>query len=292
MEIHKAVVPVAGMGTRLHPTTRALPKEMLPVGRQPTIQHVVDELAAADLTNLLFITTPAKAIIQQQFDDASKTDGNGKASGLTYDFAEQQTPQGWSKPGGTGAAIAMAETFVGEQHFVVAYGDTIIKSSSSPVFLERMVAIHQRVSADVTICVRPVPEAMVPSYGIVRPAHGQDSTAEYFVISDIVEKPPLDRAPSNLAVSARYIFSPDIFPHIHRLGPAEDTEVDITDAIRTLVEEGGKVCCVPLARDEIRYDIGSHEGYFKAFIDFALEDPDCGDAIRNYLDSVTSGSSE
>ena len=295
MEIRKVVVPVAGIGTRLFPTTRALPKEMLPVGRFPTIQHVVDELAAAGLSNLLLITSPSKAIIQRQFVDPdnpapANAGENGKASGLTYTFAEQQTPPGWSKPGGTGVAIAMAEAFVGNDHFVVAYGDTIIKSTHSPNYIERMVAIHKKVGAAVTIGVRAVSRALVPSYGIVQPGEGEDSTSEFFLISDIVEKPSIEEAPSNLAVNARYIFSPDIFDHINRLGPATENEVGVTDAIRTLIREGGKVCCVPLTDGETRYDIGNHESYFKAFIDYALADPDCGEEIRNYLATVSGES--
>ena len=137
-----------------------------------------------------------------------------------------------------------------------------------------------------------MPDASVPSYGIVKPGEGESPDSESFLISDIVEKPSLEQTPSNLAVSARYIFSPDIFGHIHRLSPAGDAEVGVTDAIRTLIEDGGKVCCVPLNDGETRYDIGNHESYFKAFIDFAIEDPDCGKAIRAYLASLSRENAE
>ena len=285
--ITKVIVPVAGMGTRLLPTTRALPKEMLPVGRYPTIQYVVDELTAAGLSDLFFVTSPSKEIIERQFEDPDG--GNGTTSKLTLTFKVQQAPPGWTKPGGTGVAIAMAESFSDGNHFVVAYGDTIIRSTNTPSFIERMIAIHEQTEADATIAVRAVSEAKIPRYGIVKPSEGEDPSSEYFTISDIVEKPSIKEAPSNLAVSARYIFSPAIFEHINKLGPARESEVGITDAIRTLIEEGGKVCCVPLIAGETRYDIGNHESYFKAFIDYALADPDCGEAIRTYLATVSNG---
>ncbi|MBK37291.1 MAG: hypothetical protein CME26_17440 [Gemmatimonadetes bacterium] len=291
MRISKVVVPVAGMGTRLFPTTRALPKEMLPVGRHPTIQVVVDELVGAGLIDLLFITAPSKKIIERQFIDNLDA-GTGAGPALTYSFAEQQTPPGWKKPGGTGVAIAMAEAFVDGDPFVVAYGDTIIRSTHEPSFLHRMLDAHSREDADATIAVRAVSENQIPAYGIVEPATGQDPQSDAFWISDIVEKPTIEEAPSNLAVNARYIFGPSIFPHIHRLGPVNDAEVGITNAIRTLIEAGGKVQCVPLAQGETRYDIGNHIGYFKAFIDYALADPDCGDEVRSYLSTVCAGGDE
>lgn len=301
MDIRKAVIPVAGLGTRLFPTTKVLPKEMLPVGRFPTIQYVVEELAATSLTRMLFVTSRENSIVENQFDsnadivihlaqngrleEGMETDF--RSAGIEFFYLRQHMPPGSTKPPGTGAAISDAEGFVGSDHFVVAYGDTIIQSNGDgPNFLTRMVETHHQMEADVTICVRPVPDCLVPSYGIVQPMGEVDETRP-FLASDVVEKPPLEKAPSNLAVSARYIFSPAIFPHIHQLERGSDGEIGVTDAIATLIQDGGKVCCLALGEHDIRYDIGNHESYFKAFIDFALNDPQCGDAIRNYLRSVT-----
>ncbi len=297
MTIGKVVIPVAGFGTRLLPTTKALPKEMLPVGRFPAIQHVVEEMAGAGLAKVLFITSRAKTIIENQFDNNADIvhylDRNGRLQdlgdfdyarrGVEFFYSRQQVPPGVAKPRGTGDAIAAAESFVDGEPFAVAYGDTIIRSPATPTFLERMIAAHAEAGAVVTLGVRPVPDDLVSRYGIVSPARGEDTARAGFRIDDVVEKPTPDRAPSRLAVSARYIFSPLIFEEIRKLDPGPDDEVGVTDAIRALIRAGHTVCGVPLVDGEARYDIGSHESYYKAFLDFALDDPVCGAAIREYV---------
>jgi UTP--glucose-1-phosphate uridylyltransferase len=135
-----------------------------------------------------------------------------------------------------------------------------------------------------------VPIELVSRYGIVKPVEGDPLDAESFRICDIVEKPSANEAPSLMAVSARYIFGPEIFSEIRKLAPAADGELGITDAIRGLIEGGYDVRCVQLNEEEVRYDIGSHESYYKAFIDFALQDPNCGEEIRKYLESLASSS--
>ena len=301
MSIRKVVVPVAGLGTRLFPTTKALPKEMLPVGRYPAIQLVVEEMADANLKKFLFVTSRAKTIIENQFDNnvdvVIHLEQNGRLrdlEGLDYNrrgieffYTRQQVPPGNTKPEGTGAAIAAAENFVDDEPFVVAYGDTIISSRQEVNLIGRMIEAHLKYNATCTVGVRTVADGLVSRYGIVRPANGEDVSADSFQIDDIVEKPALDEAPSRLAVSARYIFGPEIFDEIRKLRPASDGELGITDAIRGLIKSGHTVRCVSLLPDEVRYDIGSHESYYKAFIDFALQDPDCGEAIREYILSHT-----
>jgi UTP--glucose-1-phosphate uridylyltransferase len=149
-----------------------------------------------------------------------------------------------------------------------------------------MIEAHLKHNATCTIGVRPVPTELISRYGIVKPASNQDLEAESFAIDDVVEKPATQDAPSNMAISARYIFGPEIFAEIRKLQPTTDGELGITDAIRGLIQSGHTVRCVPLGKDEIRYDIGNHESYYKAFIDFALQDPDCGEAIRAYLQTL------
>ncbi|MDA0712296.1 MAG: UTP--glucose-1-phosphate uridylyltransferase [bacterium] len=297
MSIRKVVIPVAGLGTRLYPTTKALPKEMLPLGKYPAIQHVVEEMVAVNLKKILFITSRAKTIIENQFDDNIDVVAHLNQSGqlsemghldyssrnIEFFYSRQQIPIDSSKPRGTGAAIATAESFVDNEHFVVAYGDTLISSNLARNFVGRMIEAHLKHNATCTIGVRPVPVELISRYGIVKPAAGEDSKAESFAIDDVVEKPASKDAPSNLAISARYIFGPEIFSEIRKLEPVTDGELGITDAIRGLIQAGHTVRCVPLGEDEIRYDIGNHESYYKAFIDFALKDPQCGDAIRAYL---------
>lgn len=299
MPIRKVVIPVAGLGTRLLPTTRALPKEMLPVGKYPAIQHVVEEMAAADLTKCLFITSHSKTIIENQFDNnidiSSQPEQNHNSidpgqfdysrRGIEFFYTRQQTLPPTVRPRGTGAAILAAESFVESEHFAVAYGDTIINTRHTPNFLARMIESHLRHGSACTVGVRPVSSDMVGHYGIVKPDPADDLNADSFSIRDLVEKPDVDEAPSLMAVSARYVFSPDIFDEIRGLTGASGGELGVTDAIRGLIRRGRSVRCVRLLPDETRYDIGSHESYYRAFIDFALQDPQCGDKIRQYLET-------
>ncbi len=300
MPVRKVVIPVAGLGTRLLPTTKALPKEMLPVGRYPAIQHVVEEMATANLKKFLFITSRSKTIIENQFDNNQDVvfhleqnrrlqdlgDFDYSQRGIEFFYSRQQAPPGSTKPQGTGAAIAAAQSFVDNEHFVVAYGDTIIRSDRAPNFISRMIEAHLKHNATCTIGVRRVSEELVSRYGIVKLAGGQQQNGDSFILEDIVEKPSIDQAPSRMAVSARYIFGPEIFAEIQKLRPSTDGELGITGAIRGLIQTGYTVQCVPLKPDEVRYDLGSHETYYKAFIDFALQDETCGDAIRAYLKTV------
>ena len=300
MSVRKVVIPVAGLGTRLLPTTKALPKEMLPVGRYPAIQHVVEEMVAANLKKCLFVTSRAKTIIENQFDNNVDViihlEQNGRLNdmgdfdysrrGVEFFYTRQQVPPGTTKPQGTAAAIAAAESFVDQEHFVVAYGDTIINSGQTPNFVGRMIEAHLRHNATCTVGVRHVPPEMISRYGAVKPVAGERIDADSFQIEDVVEKPARDEAPSLMAVSARYIFGPEIFGEIRKLRPASGEELGITDAIRGLIRTGHTVRCVALQPDEVRYDIGSHESYYRAFIDFALSDPNCGDAIRAYLQTL------
>ncbi len=299
MNVRKVVIPVAGLGTRLLPTTRALPKEMLPVGKYPAIQHVVEEMAAANLTKCLFITSHSKNIIEDQFDNnvdlVSQSDQNHGTNdtgpldyslrGIEFFYTRQQALTPANRLRGTGAAILAAETFVDQEHFAVAYGDTIINTRHTPNFLARMIESHLEHGSTCTVGVRPVTSDMVGRYGIVKPDPADDPDADSFAIQDLVEKPGVEEAPSLLAVSARYVFSPHIFDEIRAHTQAAGEEIGVTEAIRGLIRRGKPVRCVRLLPDETRYDIGSHASYYRAFIDFALQDPECGDRIREYLEA-------
>ena len=295
MSIQKVVIPMAGLGTRLLPTTRVLPKEMLPLGHYPLIQHVVEEMVAADLRKVLFITARAKAIIENHFDNNSEViiylQQNGRLNdlgdfdyrqrGVEFFYTRQYVPVGKTKPLGTGEAVASAESFVDGESFIVAYGDTLIRSEGSPNLVKRMIDSHLDHGSACTIAVREISPEMASRYGIVTPSQ-READEEDFEITDIVEKPEATEAPSRFAVSARYLFGPEIFEEI-RATKAVDGEIQLTDAIRGLIRKGHMVRCVKLKPDETRYDIGNHESYFKAFIDYALSDPYCGEAIARYI---------
>lgn len=277
----KAVIPAAGMGTRMQPATRALPKEMLPVGRQPVLQYVVEELAAAGIRQVLVITARHKNAIAEHFDDEdpslSLAQGNGHATNRIQFFYVRQ-----AFPRGLGHAISLAEEFVGDESFVIALGDTIIhkRSGDHHALLQRMIDAHIAHNSACTIAVNNVPREEVSKYGVVAPVGemGPD-----FSIGDLIEKPSIDTAPSTFAVAARYICDARLFPALRETPPGRNNEIQLTDALRLLAQKGNPLHAVRLEDDETRYDIGNYESYFHAFVDLALADKQYGPQLREYL---------
>lgn len=294
MEIDLAVVPVAGLGTRLLPATKSQPKEMLPVGRKPVVQYVVEELTRMGMKRMLFITGPGKDSIENHFD----MDGEliqvlretGKES-LLDDLEFVRTPVQYfftrqRQLLGLGHAVSCARAFVGEQPFVVALGDSIIGLHAQSDVVQRMKTCFVEKKADAVIAFEQVPASEVFRYGIARP-DGEPS--DIFALADVVEKPEPDEAPSNLAIAARYILSPSIFSAIEHTEPGKGGEIQLTDAIRRVIQDGGCVYGVRLKPDEQRYDIGNFEAYFRAFTEFALADEKLGGKLRLYLKEILDG---
>ena len=290
--IRKAVIPVAGLGTRLLPATKSQPKEMLPVGRKPAVQYVVEEMVEAGITQILLITGRQKSSIEDHFDRETELERRLVRNGA-YDLAEElnffeedvalfYTRQ--SVQSGPADAIRLAADFVGDEPFLVAYGDTIITSQQRPSLIQRMLEDHLRSGVRATLAVETVRREDVQRYGIVQPTAStppQPTTA--FEIDDLIEKPEMATAPSTLAITPRYIFDRSIFEAINRTLPGRGGELWLTDSIAILLRQGGGVRCLPLGDGEKRYDIGNFETYFKAFIDFALADERYGYLIRQYL---------
>ncbi len=290
--IRKAVIPVAGLGTRLLPATKSQPKEMLPVGRKPAVQYVVEEMVEAGITQILLITGRQKSSIEDHFDRETELERRLVRTGA-YDLAEElnffeedvalfYTRQ--SVQSGPADAIRLAADFVGDEPFLVAYGDTIITSQQRPSLIQRMLADHLRSGVCATLAVETVRREDVQRYGIVQPTAGtppQPTAA--FEIDDLIEKPEVATAPSTLAITPRYIFDRSIFDAIDRTLPGRGGELWLTDSIAILLRQGDGVRCLPLGAGEKRYDIGNFETYFKAFIDFALADERYGYMIRQYL---------
>jgi UTP--glucose-1-phosphate uridylyltransferase len=289
-QLTKAVVPVAGHGTRLLPATKSQPKEMLPVGRRPVVQYVVEELQAAGLEQILFITGRKKTAIEDHFDADPELEhllssGGGYELLEELSFTETRARYYYTRqsvPRGLGDAVCHAREFAGDDHFVVALGDSIIKSREGGSFLRDMVASHVASGAACTVAVEEVDPDEVFRYGVVRPEAGQEGDAD-FDVADLVEKPRVGAAPSNLAIAARYVFSPALFEAIGRTAADRGGEVQLTDSIRLLIQLGHKVRAVRLGPGEVRYDIGNFESYFKAFVDFALADVKYGYIMRQYL---------
>ena len=290
MKIDIAVVPVAGLGTRLLPATKSQPKEMLPIGRKPVVQYVVEELARVGMQRILFITGPGKASIENHFDINAELiqvlRENGKED-LLAELSFERAPIQYfytrqRQQLGLGHAVSCAEPFIGNQPFAVALGDSIIGLNAKSDVLGRMTKCFVENKAEAVIAFTEVPQDRVPFYGVAKPREDGD----YFELEDVIEKPRADSAPSNLVIAARYVFAPSIFEALGQIQPGSGGEYQLTDAIRLIIQGGGKVYGVRLRADERRYDVGNFDSYFQAFVEFALADEKCGASLRSYLKNI------
>jgi UTP--glucose-1-phosphate uridylyltransferase len=287
--IRKAVIPAAGLGTRMLPLTKTQPKEMLPLGRKPCIQYIVEELASVGITQILFITGHKKRAIEDHFDKdnelnrmLSLSDQKDLLEELKFedlDVAFFYTRQ--SIPAGLGHAVGCAKDFVGDEPFVIALGDSIIHSRENDILLKRMIDQYEQHENAFVIGTRHVPMEAVHRYGIIEPAGEiRDGVVE---IRDLVEKPSPQTAPSTLAIAARYIMPGNLFDALSRTSPGKGGEIQLTDGIRLLLREGYKGYSVSLTEKEKRYDIGNMQSYYEAFIDFALNDEKYGYQLKQYI---------
>lgn len=288
MSVDLAVVPVAGRGTRLLPLTKSQPKEMLPLGRKPVVQYVVEELARCGIGRLLFVTGPGKAAIENHFDidmeliDTLRETGKEELleelaferEDLEYFYTRQRRQLG------LGHAVLCAKPVVGGQSFVVALGDSIIGMRAQSGVVRQMIERFESSRAAAVIAFEEVAPQEVVHYGIAKP---RDGLGDVFELDDLVEKPGVEEAPSNLAVASRYVFSPAIFDCLEETPPGKADEIQLTDAIRMLIRQGRNVLGVRLMADERRFDIGNFESYFLAFAEFALADPQYGPILRKHM---------
>jgi UTP--glucose-1-phosphate uridylyltransferase len=248
---------------------------------------------------VLFITGPGKASIENHFDlDDELTRmlrETGKEDLLgTLEFERAPMQFFYTRQRqllGLGHAVLCAQSFVGEQPFVVALGDSIIGLQNQSDVILRMKHCFNQYQADAVIAFEEVPLSEVHQYGIALPANGASPLSstednETFAVADVIEKPNAAEAPSNLAIAARYIFAPSIFEALKRTRPGKGGEIQLTDAIRLILQMGGKVYGVRLHPDEPRYDIGNFESYFRAFVEFALADEKYGASLRQYLEAL------
>jgi UTP--glucose-1-phosphate uridylyltransferase len=289
--IQSAVIPVAGLGTRLLPATKSQPKEMLPVARKPIVQYVVEELVSNGVQQILFVTGRSKASIENHFDHdpemvraLSETNRADLLKDVDFEALKANffyTRQRLQK--GLGDAVLCAENFAGEEPFVVALGDSIIGLNAVSSAVSRMVEVFDSRRASCVIAVEEVPPEETRHYGIVQPA---DGAGDVFRVANLVEKPDPRNAPSNLAIAGRYVFSPVVFDMIRRVKPDARGEIQLTDAIQFLCDEGRRVVAVKLAPAEKRYDIGNFPSYFESFVEFALADPDYGAGFRRALERL------
>ncbi|MEW4487938.1 UTP--glucose-1-phosphate uridylyltransferase [Thalassoglobus sp. JC818] len=290
MPLDLAIVPVAGLGTRLLPATKSQPKEMLPVGRRPVVQYVVEELKESGIKRILFITGYGKSSIEDFFDVNHQLVKHLRESGKEEHLAElaferNQVQYAYTRQReqlGLGHAVLIGEPFVGRQPFVVALGDSIIGMHAKSRIVERMIEEYERSQADVVVAFEELTDPReVVHYGIAKPRG--PITNDIFELDSLIEKPAVDEAPSNLAVAARYVFSPAIFEALEQTDRGKGGEIQLTDAMQRVLREGGKGIGIRLPSTEPRFDIGNFESYFRAFVDFSLSDPQFGDGLRTYL---------
>ncbi len=291
-KITKAVFPVAGLGSRFLPATKAQPKEMLPIVDKPLIQYAVEEAVAAGMTELIFITGRNKRAIEDHFDKAYELESELEAAGKTalLEFVQNVIPKSvtciyirQSAPLGLGHAVLCARPVVGDEPFAVLLADDFmdVDVGVSPV-LSQMCTQFDREGRSL-LAVQDVPRADTRQYGIV-------SVTPYLPnlerVNAIVEKPLPDQAPSTLAVVGRYVLTPKIFTHLASLGQGAGGEIQLTDGIAALMSEE----TVQAYRYEgRRYDCGSKLGYLKATVAMGLKHPETGEAFANYLRSQQAG---
>lgn len=283
-KITKALIPAAGMGTRFLPATIAQPKEMLIVVDKPVIQFVVEESVNAGILDILIVTGRHKRAIEDHFDPSFELESmlvekkkkdilqvlEQVANLANLHFVRQKRQRGLAD------AIYQGKTFIGDDPFVVLLGDTIISSKSNKSVLSRMIEIYEKTGKSV-VAVEEVEKKNISRYGII---DGTETEKGIFDVRDLVEKPDADKAPSNLAIASRYIFSPGIFNLIERTKPGKGGEIQITDSMKYLAKIG-ELLAVKI--DGKRYDIGNKTDFVKTNIDFALGNPEMKREISSYL---------
>jgi UTP--glucose-1-phosphate uridylyltransferase len=291
MAITDAVIPVAGLGTRLLPATRSQPKEMLPLVDKPVVQYVVEELVRAGIARVVFVTGRRKRAIEDHFDADPELDTEpliDPRTGLQILYTRQ------AHPAGLGDAVRYAEGFGRERAIVVALGDAIIETPASVPhgIVSRLINAYERRGVDAVLAVQPVSHEAVSRYGIAVPTPGTDISPggnDAFDVAAVVEKPDPATVESRLAIMGRYVLGPGVFTTLRATPPGAGGEVQLTDALQRVIERGGRVAAVPLVHGERRHDIGTVESYCATFIEYALKDARLGAALRARVAELLDG---
>ena len=284
----KAVIPVAGLGTRFLPATKAVPKELLPVVDRPALQYIVEEAARAGLTDVLMVTGRNKGAIEDYFDrqpeleSALEKKGDGERLAAVQESTDVAAVhfvrQGEAR--GLGHAVLQAAAFVGNEPFAVLLGDDLIDARDH--LLEQMLEVQARHGGSV-IALLDVGRENIDKYGAVavRPSDESGDGDEVVAVTALVEKPPVEEAPSSLAIIGRYVHSPDVFDVLRETPPGRGGEIQLTDALATLVQRGEPLHGVVFTGR--RYDTGDRLDYLKAVVRLAVERDDLGPPLRAWL---------
>jgi UTP--glucose-1-phosphate uridylyltransferase len=260
-KIRKAVIPAAGLGSRMYPLTRSQPKEMLPILDKPVIHHIVDEITSAGIDQILIIVGKGKESIINYFDVNELDSKYGTTLNFPEIFFVRQREQK-----GLADAVKYARKFVGDEPFLVLAGDTIYKSSTEKTITKQLLETFERKKSTV-ISLEEIPKERTKYYGII---NGSSIEEDLYLIKEMVEKPLETEAPSNLAITAAYALEPEIFNYIDKITPGNNNEYQLTDALNLMCKDRD-VFGVKIKGK--RYDIGSKEFWIETFIEFAKEDP-------------------
>ncbi len=288
MKIRKAVFPAAGLGTRFLPATKAQPKEMLPLVDKPLIQYVIEEAVQSGIQNVTIVTGRGKNTIEDHFDYSYELEQTLAARGKTEQVEEIRRISNMidvayvrqKEALGLGHAIKITRDVVGPEPFAVMLGDDIIDSEVP--CLKQMMALFEKLQSSM-IATCEVPEADVSQYGIIQGRQLDGYGGRVYRIEDVIEKPPREEAPSNLAIIGRYILTPEIFGALDKTPAGRGGEIQITDAIRILLEQQPVYAYMFEGK---RYDAGDKLGFLQATVEYALKREDLGGDFRNYLKNL------
>ncbi|MCY6484517.1 UTP--glucose-1-phosphate uridylyltransferase GalU [Clostridium aestuarii] len=282
MKVRKAIIPAAGLGTRFLPATKAQPKEMLPIVDKPTIQYIIEEAVASGIEEILIITGKNKRAIEDHFDKSIELEQQLSKKNKTELLEMVDNISNMAniyyirqkEPKGLGHAISCAKTFVGNEPFAVMLGDDIVDSEVP--CLKQLINCFNEYKTSI-LGVQTVPEENISKYGIVDGLHIEDSV---YKVKNLVEKPNIEDAPSNIAILGRYIITPKIFEILENTKPGKGGEIQLTDALKTLISEEAMYAYNFEGR---RYDVGDKLGFLEATIEFALKRDDLKDSFMKYL---------
>jgi UTP--glucose-1-phosphate uridylyltransferase len=285
VEVRKAIIPAAGLGTRLLPSTKALPKEMLPIIDKPTIQYIIEEAVEAGIEDIIIVTGKGKKAIEDHFDTSYLLEQTLMHKGKDKVLKEMQQISQLANihyirqgvPNGLGHAIWCARKFIGQEPFAVLLGDTLVKEDKS--CLNEMINVYKECHSSI-IGVKRVNESDVSRYGIVDVIKG---SGPLYKINSMVEKPNAKDAPSNLAIFGRYILTPRIFELLEKQKPGIGNEIQLTDALHTLLKHESVFAQIFEGKS---YDIGEKLGYVKTIVEFAVEREDLRQDLLEFFKEI------
>lgn len=284
MKVKKAIIPAAGLGTRFLPATKAQPKEMLPIVDKPTIQYIIEEAIASGIEEILIITGRNKKCIEDHFDKSVELEMELEKSGKSDLLELVQDISGMvdihyirqKEPKGLGHAIHCAKTFVGNEPFAVLLGDDVVDAKKP--CLKQLIECYDEYKTSI-LGVQEVAHENVNKYGIVNGIHIEDRV---YKVKDLVEKPSVEEAPSNVAILGRYIITPAIFEILENTTPGKGGEIQLTDALKTLINQEAMYAYTFEGK---RYDVGDKLGFLEATVEYALKREELRDQFIEYLNS-------